>query len=122
MIPGINLLNMALGVIQPQQITWFRFLGNTENELGQDIPAFDAGTPILGSFQPVDARTVQQLGMDIQKSYRNLYTSHPIESLKRDTSPDYLLFQGRKYQVMGDTDWIAQDGWKALMFVDVGAA
>lgn len=122
MIPGINLLNIALGAIQPQQITWFRFLGNTENELGQDIPAFDAGTPIIGSFQPVDARTVQQLGLDIQKSYRNLYTSNPIESLKRDTSPDYVVFQGRKYEVVGDTDWSVQDGWKALMFVDTGAA
>jgi hypothetical protein len=122
MIPGINLLNIALGAIQPQQITWFKFLGNNENELGQDIPSFDAGTPILGSFQPVDARTVQQLGLDIQKSYHNLATSNPVESLKRDNSPDYIVFMGRKHQVAGETNWMAQDGWKWLMFVDVGPA
>ena len=122
MIPGINLLNIALGAIQPQQVVWFRFLGNTENELGQDIPAFDAGTPIIGSFQTADALVIQQLGLDVQKSYRSLSTSNPVESLRRDKSPDYVTFAGRKYQVAGEADWLVQDGWKRLILVDTGAA
>lgn len=122
MIPGINLLNIALTCIQPQSVRWFKFLGNTTNALGQDIPSFDAGTDIVGSFQPVEARIVKEMGFDTQKSYRSMPTSNPLESLRREASPDYVTFMGRKYQVCGEKDWYAQDGWRRLFFVDIGAA
>ena len=123
MIRGINLLNIALGAIQPQQITWFKFLGNTENELGQDIPSYDAPVTITGSFQPVDARTIEQLGLDVAKQYRNWYSSSNMQMVKRESSPDYGIHDGRKYEVAGmQADWWNQDGWKGIIFVDIGPA
>lgn len=120
MIPGIKLLNIALGAIASQTLQWYKFAGNTTNDLGQDIPSYDAPVTIIGSFQPVDARAINEMGLNTAKQYRNLYTSNPLEMVKRETSPDYAVFMGRKYEVAGDADWYAQDGWKGILFVDVG--
>lgn len=126
MIPGINLLNIALGAIQAQgtagDMLWFKFAGNTVSDSGRQIPVFDEGLPIIGSFQPTEARVIQQLGLEMQKTYRTLITSNPIDSLKRENSPDYLTYLGRKYSVAGDRDWYFQDGWKRIFFVDIGPA
>lgn len=120
MIPGINLLNIALGVIAPQTLQWFKFAGNVTNDLGQDIPSYEAPVTIIGSFQAVDIKTVQELGLDTGKQYRNFYTSNKLEMVERQTSPDYAVYQGRKYQVQGHADWYNQDGWKGILFVDIG--
>lgn len=122
MIPGLNILNIALGAIQPQSLMWHAWAGNTTNPLGQDIPSYAAPVPIIGSFQPVDARTMQAMGLDMTKRYRNLYTSNPLEGVSRGEAPDYATFDGRRYEVAGDTDWARQDGWKGVLFVDVGPA
>ena len=123
MIPGINLLNIALGAIAGQTLQWYKFAGNTQNALGQDIPSYEAPITIIGSFQPVDARTVQEMGFDVTKQYRNLYSSNPLKVVSRETSPDYAVFNGRKYEVAGEPgDWYAQDGWKGILFVDIGPA
>ena len=122
MIPGINLLNIALGVIQSQSGLWVRFLGNTTNDRGQDIPSYADPVEIVGSFQATDVRTIQSMGLDLSKKYRTLYTSNPVSITERGTSPDLLIFNSRKYQVAGDADWFWQDGHKGLVLVDVGAA
>lgn len=122
MIPGINLLDIALTAIEPQQGQWLRFLGNAVNSQGQDIPSYDTPIDVLGSFQSTDAQTVQMLGLDVTAKHRTFYTQHPIQPVDRETSPDLMIFYGRKYQVVGETDWINQDGWKGMVLVDIGAA
>lgn len=122
MIPGMNLLNIALGAITPQAGTWLRFIGNTQNSQGQDIPQYAPEQPITGSFQSTDARTVQDMGLDVTARYRTLYTIAPVNDTDRGTSPDLLIFYGRKYQVAGKLDWVKQDGWQGLVLVDIGEA
>lgn len=122
MIPGMNLLNLALGAIAPQYGQWLKFIGNTQNSQGQDIPLYAPPETILGSFQSTDARTIQEMGLDVTAKYRTLYTSNPVAVTERGTSPDLLIYFGRKYQVAGELDWVNQDGWKGVVLVDIGAA
>lgn len=122
MIPGINLLNIAMRSIQPQTVVWYKWLGNTQTADGFDVPAYDGGTEITGSFQPVEARVAREMGFDTQKQYRSMPTSNPLESLRREGSIDYVTFNGRKYEYAGEKDWYAQDGWKRIFFVDAGPA
>lgn len=122
MVPGLNLLSIALGAITPESGEWIRFIGNTTNSQGQDIPAYDLPVPITGSFQSTDAQTVQQMGLDVTAKHRTLYTESQVSIVDRSTSPDLLVFYGRKYQVVGELDWINQDGWKGIVLVDIGAA
>lgn len=122
MIPGINLLSIALGAIASQSGEWLRFIGNTQNSQGQDIPEYAPAQVVTGSLQSTDAKTVQDMGLDVTAKYRTFYSSHPIAITDRETSPDLLIFYGRKYQVAGEVDWINQDGWKGVVLVDIGAA
>lgn len=122
MIPGLNILELALSAITPQTGQWLKFTGNTQNSQGQDIPSYAEPVEVYGSFQPVDVRTVHEMGFDTSKKYRMFYTSNPIAITERATSPDVLIFYGRKYNVAGDADWYQQDGQKAVMLVDVGPA
>ncbi len=122
MIPGLNLLDIALTAITPQQGQWLRFIENGQNSQGQDIPVYAPVEPIEGSFQSTDAQTVQTMGLDVTAKHRTLYTKSPVAVTDRSTSPDLLIFYGRKYQVVGELDWINQDGWKGVVLVDIGAA
>lgn len=122
MIPGINLLSIALGAIAPQSGQWLQFIGNTENSQGQDIPQYAPVQVVTGSFQSTDARTIADMGLDVTAKYRTFYSSTPIAITDRSTSPDLLIFYGRRYQVAGELDWINQDGWKGVVLVDIGAA
>lgn len=121
MIPGINLLNIALGAIAPQTGQWLQFMGNVETSQGQDIPSYYPPVTIIGSFQSTDARTIQEMGLDVTAKYRTLYSSNAIAVTDRSTSPDILIFYGRRYQVAGELDWVNQDGWKGVVLVDIGA-
>ncbi len=65
MIPGINLLSIALGAIAQQSGQWIRFMGNIENSQGQEIPQYYPPETVLGSFQSTDARTIADMGLHV---------------------------------------------------------
>lgn len=121
MIPGMNLLSVAFGAIAQQSGLWLRFIENGQNDQGQDIPIYADPVAITGSFQSTDARTVQAMGLDLTAKHRTLYTMSPVAVTERSTSPDLIVFYGRKYQAVGELDWINQDGWKGVILQDVGA-
>lgn len=121
MIPGMNLLSVAFGAISQQSGLWIRFIENGQNDQGQDIPVYADPVVITGSFQSTDARTIQAMGLDLTAKYRTLYTMSPVAVTERGTSPDLIVFYGRKYQVVGELDWLKQDGWKGVVLQDMGA-
>lgn len=123
MIPGSNLLNMAMGLIATQPVTWIRSTGRTQNALGQWVTAYAEPVVIRASFQPLDGAKYETLGLDLEKRYFVLYTSAAVKSIERDESPDLVQFSGRRYQCEADAgDWLAIDGWRGVLCIDVGAA
>jgi hypothetical protein len=68
MIPGDNILDMALSVIQPQTLQYIQ-IDRVKNNAGLwvDIPA-DPVT-ITGSFQPVPRNLYQQYGLNFNQEY-----------------------------------------------------
>lgn len=122
MIPGSNLLNMALTVIRPQTIQFFAFTGRATNAIGLDEATYAAPVAVRGSVQPVPRSQYQRMGLDYNKRYVNLYASTDIDDLARDTAGDQIEFNGRRYEIMGEDDWFPQDGWNGTLAVDIGAA
>lgn len=118
-VPGSNLLNMAFGVIGQQAVEWSSFLGNITNAAGVKVPSWAAPTTLGGSFQPVARSLYQQLGLDFTKNYANFYASADVMDVLRNKSGDRLAYAGKTYQVLSNTDWFAQDGWKGVMCVEV---
>lgn len=122
MIPGINVLGIAAGVIGQQSPVWLKFKGRTANTRGQWVNEYEAPRAIQGSWQPASASTIRDLGLDATKRYFKLYTGHPVEDVQRGAAPDQLIYGGRRHDVVGGADWYSQDGWRGILCVDVGPA
>ena len=120
-VPGCNLLNMALRVIQRQSITYYQFSGRTLNSVGQDVTTYAAPVTIFGSWQPIPRNLNEEWGLDLQKDYFTFFSSNNILDVTRDVSGDQLVFMTKRYQVESDTDWYQLDGWKGIICCDIGA-
>ncbi len=119
MIPGSNLLNMALTVIASQTVVYFTNTGRTNNAIGMYTPTFSPGFPVNGSFQPVPKDKYEIYGLDFSKSYFNFYVSRSVIDLQRNVAGDQLEFQGKRYQCVSKTPWAAIDGWDAVLCVEI---
>jgi hypothetical protein len=126
MIPGSNLLAMALGVIGSQTVQWFQYDHVDTGPTGLDIVTYKAPVPVAqGSVQAVDRSRYTQYGLDWQKSYVTWFVPNVTAlSITRnpDTDGDVIEWAGRRYQVVGDTPWSVQDHWTRLLCIDIGPA
>lgn len=120
MIPGSNLLNMAFSVIAKQTIIYYKYVGRTLNDIGQDITEYDTGTILLGSFQPVPKQLYELYGLDLQKEYFTFYVSANLLDIERNVSGDQIAFKGQRYQCESNNDWFKIDGWKGILCVHIG--
>ena len=121
-VPGSNLLAIALTVIAPQQIVLYRATGRAENAIGEWVTTYSPGYPVEGSWQPVDQSKYESMGLDLTKKYFMFYASERINSINRGESPDLAERDTRKYSTVGDVPWNDVDGWQSAMFVDIGVA
>ncbi|WP_426577118.1 phage collar protein [Xenorhabdus stockiae] len=81
-----------------------------------NMPARDA----IRQGYDIDTQDGQDMGLDTAKIYRKFYTTHDIRHIQRGKSPDFLVFAGRRYDVMGDADWYEQDGWLSIVCIEAG--
>lgn len=121
MIPGANVLNMALSVIARQTITYYQYLGRTLNNVGQEVSSYAAGQVVTGSFQPVPKNLYTTYGLDLQKSYFTFYVSSNLLDVHRDVAGDQIVFNNFRYQCESNNDWFAIDGWKGVLCVLIEA-
>lgn len=100
----VNVYALATGLIGSDPIQLQRFDGNTTNAVGQEIPSYLGAVAINGQFQAVDAEVYAQLGLDLTKVYRTLYTAETIKTLG-DSSSDRIIYDGDTYQAIKKLDW-----------------
>jgi len=116
---GTNLLNVAAGLIGVQVVAWRRFTGRAANAAGVLVNTYGTSADVAGSFQPVPATLLQQLGLDFTKNYATFYASADFGDPDRDKSGDLLTYAGRTYTVISKNPWYDQDGWESVMAVQV---
>lgn len=100
----LNVYALATGLIGNDPIQIQRFNGNTTNAVGQEIPSYLDAVAIKGQFQAVEAEVYEQLGLDLTKVYRTLYTTEDIKTLG-DSSSDRIVYNGDTYQALKKLDW-----------------
>jgi hypothetical protein len=123
MIPGSNLLAQALTVIQPQTVRYYRNTGRATNAAGMDVASFAPGVDIpQGSVQAVPLRKYESLGLDFKARYVTWLVCADIVGVERDRSGDQFEWNGRRFNVVGETNWFSQDGWCRLIGQDIGGA
>lgn len=122
MIPGINLLAIATQAIGTDTVMWSRFVSRERNALGNWVSTYDDPVAIRGSVQPVEARDYKELGLDMSRRYVTLFTSHDVQHVKRESSPDKFEWDGGLWEAQGGDDWHRQDGWREVILVYLGPA
>lgn len=122
MIPGINLLNVALGVIGSQPVTYYRDTGEPETlPNGVVRPKYSAGEPVPKcSVQAVSRDTVDRRGLDVSSDYVEWFVPRAVVGLERDKSGDEIEWDNRRWKVVGKYEnWAAQDGWCCGLFQEI---
>lgn len=121
MIPGSNLLNLAMTVITPQALTYYKALNRSVNSLGLWVTNYAPGVAITGSFQPVPKQLYQAYGLDLQRSYFTLYVSSGVQDVARNVTPDIVIYKNDRYQIESNNDWYKVDGWRGALCVLLNA-
>lgn len=119
MIPGSNILNIALTAIGMQQVLYYRFLTRTTNDIGLDESNYDSPIIVSGSLQPVPRNRYEQLGLDFNRNYFTFYAAKNIQDLARDVSGDRISFNGKVFDCISANDWYGIDGWLAITLVEI---
>lgn len=91
-VPGANVLAIALGVLGPQTFTYFAFISRAPQPNGMLVSTYAAGTAFRGSVQPVQRSLFERLGLDFQRNYVNVFLSREVVDIDRDVSSDYIVF------------------------------
>jgi hypothetical protein len=116
----INVLALAQQLIPPTDIIWMRHEGRGLNSIGQWVSVFSDPIDIMGNFQPVQRDKYEFQGLDLAKSYWNLYTQNDVKGLKDSGTADRVAHHGRLYDIVGVTPWYGYDGWNHALCVDIG--
>lgn len=121
MIPGSNILRMALGAIAAQAVPYRRYTGTTTRADGIQVPTFAAPVTLYGSWQPVSADQLVRWGLDPAKKMAIFYVSAPLNEPGRDISGDRADYAGSEWEARdADGEWFPQDGWTGMLFQRIG--
>lgn len=124
MIPGSDVLGLAMQYLDSTHVDYFQFLSYSTNSAGYDVTTYKAKvTYETGSVQPVKRSNYQRMGLDYSKKYITWFVSDvDAVDLERDLSGDVIETLGGRWQLDGTTDWYRVDGWKAMLGVWIGPA
>lgn len=134
-VPGSNLLAMALRVIASQvAVNYFQeVMPRTRQSNGVYLSTYNAPVTMLKqSVQPVNRDRYQALGLDFMKTYVMWYVPNlEFDAVKRNQGGDVIewpvtqagaLIPGQtgRYQLDGDNPWQQQDNWASARCVLIG--
>lgn len=122
MIPGGNLLNLAMSAIQKQALGYLAYTGRSTAANGDLVPTYATVTTVYGSIQPVKRSLYEQMGLDFQKGYYNIFVQLDVADIKRASAGDQFTFGGKKFQVLSNEPWFQMDGWDQTLCVEIPAS
>lgn len=121
MNPGMNLYQIASRVIGKSAYTFFAATPRTADARGIWVTTYAVGVPLTDSIQAVSRSLYEKLGLELSKYYIMIYTDNPLLVVERDTSGDQIEFNSERYQLLSETDWSSQDGWRGVLAVRLAA-
>jgi hypothetical protein len=110
---------MANRIISPQQMMYARFQSKSANAVGQFVSVYDIAFPIAGNIQPIPRSRYENMGLDFQKTYVNIYVQKGVIDIDRDVAGDHFTYGCDIYEAMSKTSWHMIDGWDAVLCVKV---
>lgn len=114
-----NLLNLAMTLTGNQLVLYSKFLGRSDNGIGQDIANYADSIKLTGQIQAVPRSLYEAYGLDLQRNYLNFYVSKELLDITRGVSGDKVEYNSLTYQCLSETDWIAMNGWTSVLMVQI---
>jgi len=112
MIPGSNLLNMALGVIGSQVVKYYRDIGREKLDNGIWVTQFAPVEVIrTGSAQAIQRSKEDQNGLWVSRTFLEWIVPRKVLGVERDASGDEIEWGGKRWVIGSTEDWQEQDGW-----------
>lgn len=123
-VPGSNLLGAALSLISSQTVMFYRELSRVKNGAGQWLVTYAAGAEFdEGSVQAVAKNQYINRNLDWNKEYVTWFVPClDAVNIARNMSGSVFEFNGRRYQMVGQTPWLVQDDWNEFLGCDIGPA
>lgn len=118
-IPGANVLGLALSIIARQKFQYKAFVSRATADNGMLVSNYDDPVAMSGSVQAVPRNLFANMGLEFNKSYFWFYVERSVVDVTRDVSGDQFLWNGGTFQALSKTPWSAIDGWDAVLTVQV---
>lgn len=119
----LNLLPIAMRATAilgcNKNFLFYKWIGNTVDSMGRDVPEFAPPIPATGSIQAVSNKMYEQLGLDLNKNYKIVFSPVLIQSIAEKIQPDRILYNGRTYEVVENKDWYETNGYTKVLMVEL---
>lgn len=119
MIPGADLLAMALSIMEPATVLLYPFVSRNVNAVGYEVGTHGEPITLEGSVQAVPLAEFEKLGLDLSREYITFYASAVMQNSGRDRENDYLVWAGFRWDIVNVTAWHGIDGWSSVLAVKV---
>lgn len=114
-----NLLEAALEILPKQSFKYLKYLGNQINELGVSRPIYADAIELTGSIQIPELSIYQDMGLDLEKNYRNIYVSADIRGNEKQPLPDRFIFSNSVWEVVKNSPWYEFNCWCGVLVVEI---
>lgn len=117
-----NLLKKALKLIPGEGYQYLKYLGETINDFGINVPSYALPVTITaqnGIVQAPENSIYQQLGLSLDKNYKIFYGAVSILGNEAQPQPDRFIYDGKMFETVRNTDWFNYDGWCGVLAVEI---
>lgn len=102
-----------------KKFQFYKYLGHIIDDMGRDVPNFDEPVTYTGSVQPVPNRLYEQLGLDLDKNYKTIFSPQLMKSLAEDIQPDRIVYESRTFQIVENKNWYETNGYTKVLMVEL---
>lgn len=119
---SFNVLNPAMAATAilgcNQTFLFYKRLSSVVDDMGRDVPQYDAPLSLTGSIQAVPNKMYEQLGLNLDKNYKTVFCSALIRSIAEEIQPDRIVYNSKTYDVVENKNWYETNGYTKLLIVE----
>lgn len=119
----INLLPIAMAATDilgcNKTFTFLKYLENSIDPMGRDVPSFADPITYTGSIQAVSNKMYEQLGLDLNKNYKIVFCPALMQSLAENIQPDRIIYNNRTFELVENKNWYETNGWTKVLMVEL---
>lgn len=119
----LNLLPIAMAATSilgcNKTFQYYRYKETIVDNMGRDVPQYADPKPVTGSVQAVSNKMYEQLGLDLNKNYKIIYSPELIQSIAEKIQPDRIIYDNRTFEVVENKNWYETNGYTKILIVEL---